>query len=74
MLRPAKDAGQEIDKQQEPQMAPKPKDAAAADETEKKSGNGIIFGMRKKLTSAQEGKNSNHHERSWCNSLFKRIG
>ena len=36
--------------------------AAAADETEKKSGNGIIFGMRKKLTSAQEGKNSNHHE------------
>jgi hypothetical protein len=34
-------------------MAPKPKDA--------ESGNNIIFGMRKKLTSAQEGKNSNHH-------------
>jgi hypothetical protein len=45
-------------------MAPKHKDAAAADE--KKSGNGITFGMRKKpLTSAQEGTNSNHHERSW---------
>jgi hypothetical protein len=38
MLRPAKDAGQETEKQQEPQMAPKHKDAAAADETKKQIG------------------------------------
>jgi hypothetical protein len=44
-------------------MAPQPKDAAASDDT-KKSGNGIKVGMRKKLTPAQEVKNSNHHERS----------
>jgi hypothetical protein len=32
MLRPASNAGEKTEKQQEPQMAPKPKDAAAADE------------------------------------------
>jgi hypothetical protein len=60
-----KNDGEKTEKQQETQMAPKPKHAAAAAD-EKKSGNGIIFGIRKKrLTSAQEGKNSNHPERSW---------
>ena len=64
MLRPAKDASQETEKQQGPQMAPKPKDAAAADETKNRA-TASYSACEKKLTSAQEIKNSNHHERSW---------